>query len=174
MKKILILLTALLLIGCNNKTYAPLATVKQVDINKYLGTWYEIARYDQYFERGCSNISATYSLKEDKTIKVLNRCTKEGKVDEAIGKAYAVDETNSKLKVSFFGPFYGDYWILMLDDDYTYAVIGTPSREYFWILSRTPKMEQKTLDSILEKLPALGYNKSKLIYPIQKEQEEKK
>lgn len=171
MKKILILLTALIFIGCNNKTYAPLPTVKKVNIDKYLGTWYEIARYEQYFEKGCSNITATYSLKKDNTLKVLNRCTKKGELTEAIGKAYAVDETNSKLKVSFFGPFYGDYWIIMLDDDYKYAVIGTPSREYLWILSRTAKMEQKTLNAILKKLPSLGYDASQLIYPIQDEKD---
>ncbi|CAA6821062.1 MAG: Outer membrane lipoprotein Blc [uncultured Sulfurovum sp.] len=170
MKKLLILLstvTALLFTGCSNKEHAPLATVEKVNLERYLGTWYEIARYDQFFERGCSNITATYSLKEDKTLKILNRCTKEGELSEATGKAYADDETNSKLKVSFFGPFYGDYWIIMLDEEYSYAVIGTPSREYFWILSRTPKMEKETLDSILEKLPSLGYDKSKLIYPVQ-------
>ena len=167
MKKLLILLTGLLLLGCSNKEHASLATVEKVNLERYLGTWYEIARYDQFFERGCSNITATYSLKEDKTLKVLNRCMKEGELTEATGKAYATDESNSKLKVSFFGPFYGDYWIIMLDDAYSYAVIGTPSREYFWILSRTPKMEKETLDNILEKLPALGYDKSKLIYPVQ-------
>ena len=169
MKKILLALCTLLLLGCNSKNYPPLATVPKVDIDKYLGTWYEIARYEHSFEVGCSNVSATYSLREDGKIKVLNRCLKNGKVSEAIGKAYAVDESNGKLKVSFFGPFYGNYWIIMLDEAYSYAVIGDPSREYFWILSRTAKMDKAKLDSILEKLPSLGYDTTKLIWTPQEE-----
>lgn len=167
MKKLLILLTGLLLLGCNNEGYAPLPTVEKVELERYVGTWYEIARYEHFFEEGCSNVNATYSIRDDGKIKVENRCTKEGKIDEAIGKAYATDESNSKLKVSFFGPFYGDYWILMLDEDYKYVVIGEPSREYLWILSRTKKLEQTTLDAILKKLPELGYSTDKLIWTEQ-------
>lgn len=158
-----------LLLGCNSTPNTPLPTVEQVDLNRYLGTWYEIARYEHSFEEGCSNVNATYSLSDDGKIKVVNRCLKKGKVDEAIGKAYAVDETNSKLKVSFFGPFYGNYWILVLDEAYTYAVIGDPSREYLWILSRTPKLDTIKLKSILQKLPSLGYDAKKLIWTTQKE-----
>lgn len=167
MKYLLTILMTLLFVGCSSTPNKPLPTVKTVDINRYLGTWHEIARYEHSFEKGCSNVNATYSLRDDGKIKVVNRCLKDGKVDEAIGKAYAVDETNSKLKVSFFGPFYGNYWILMLDEAYTYAVIGDPSREYLWILSRTPKLDEETLAFIMKKLPTLGYDTKKLIWTPQ-------
>lgn len=166
MKKLLLLFTSLFLIGCSNH-HEPLPTVNKVDIDRYLGKWYEIARYEHSFEKGCSNVNATYTLRDDGKIKVENRCTKNGKIDEAIGKAYATDETNSKLKVSFFGPFYGNYWILMLDDDYSYAVIGEPSREYLWILSRTSTLDQNVINKILKKLPTLGYSTDKLIWTEQ-------
>lgn len=157
------------LLGCS-KTYPPLKTVPNVDIQKYLGTWYEIARYEHFFEKGCSNVTATYTLKDNADIKVVNRCDKgEEKLSEAVGVAYATDESNSKLKVSFFRPFYGNYWIIMLDEQYKYAVIGDPSREYLWILSRTPTLDKKTTQMILQKLPDMGYATDKLIWTPQGE-----
>ena len=164
MKKLIILFLAVFFTACSAPK-APLPTVEKVNIDKYLGTWYEIARYEHYFEKGCSDISATYSLKDNGDIDVLNSCTKEGELSEANGVAYATDETNSKLKVSFFRPFYGNYWILMLDDAYSYVVIGEPTREYFWILSRTKELDEKVKQEILSKLPALGYQENKLIWP---------
>jgi apolipoprotein D and lipocalin family protein len=143
---------------------APLATVESVNINKYLGTWYEIARYEHFFEKGCSDISATYSLKENGEINVLNQCTKNAKLSEAKGRAHAIDASNAKLKVSFFWPFYGNYWILMLGEAYEYAVIGEPTREYFWILSRSKTLDNETKELILSKLPSLGYEQEKLIW----------
>ena len=106
---------------------------------------------------------------DSETIKVINRCTKiqTNEKKEAIGRAYAIDESNSKLKVSFFRPFYGDYWVLMLDENYKYAVVGTPSREYLWILARTSKLDEKIKKDILKKLPSLGFDTSKLIWTIQ-------
>jgi len=168
MYRLLILpIVLLILIGCS-KPYPPLNTVQQVDIQKYLGTWYEIARYEHYFEQGCRDVSATYTLKKNGDIKVVNRCSKEdGEKNEAIGVAYAVDDTKSKLKVSFFRPFYGDYWIIMLEDQYRYAVVGDPSREYLWILSRTPKLEKSIKDKILQKLPELGYSADPLVWTPQ-------
>jgi len=153
-------------LGCSH-SYTPLATVEKVDINAYLGTWYEIARYEHFFEKGCSNVSATYTLDTDGDIKVLNSCQKDGELTTARGVAYAVDSSFSKLKVSFFRPFYGDYQILMLGEEYKYAVIGEPSREYFWILSRTKKLPQTTLDMIVGKMPSLGYNSSNLVWTLQ-------
>lgn len=152
--------------GCTNH-YPPLKTVQKVDLDRYLGTWYEIARYEHSFEKGCSNVSATYSRQDDNKIKVVNRCEKDGKLKDAHGIAYATDESYSKLKVSFFRPFYGDYQILLLDENYQYAVIGEPSREYFWILSRTKKLESSTLEEIIQKMPSLGYDKTKLIWTLQ-------
>lgn len=152
-----------ILSGCT-QTYAPLPTVNKVDINRYLGTWYEMARYEHYFEKGCSNVSATYTLNESGKINVLNRCTKGGEEDIAEGIAYAIDETFSKLKVSFFRPFYGNYHILLLDSEYSYVVIGEPSREYFWILSRKNVLDEKIKENILKKMPQWGYSSEKLIW----------
>lgn len=170
MQRLLIVLFLLIaMTGCT-QPYPPLDTVKEVDLQKYLGTWYEIARYEHYFERGCRDVSATYTLKENGDIKVVNRCTKEdGKQKEALGVAYATDESKSRLKVSFFRPFYGNYWIIMLDPDYRYAVVGDPSREYLWILSRTPKLDDRVTDSILKRLPAMGYSPEPLIWTPQGE-----
>jgi apolipoprotein D and lipocalin family protein len=167
-KSTLLISIILFFASCANK-YPPLKTVKKVDIDKYLGTWYEIARYEHFFEKGCKNVSANYTLRDDNKIKVVNSCQKidTNEKKKAIGVAYATNESNSKLKVSFFRPFYGDYWILMLDKDYKYALIGEPSRKYLWILSRTKKLDKETLNKILDTLPTLGYTKDKLIWTIQ-------
>lgn len=158
----------LLFTACSSKN-PPLQTVQKVDINRYLGTWYEIARYEHFFEKDCKNVSANYSMLDEQTIKVVNRCTNmiTNEKKEAIGRAYAVDDTNSKLKVSFFRPFYGDYWVMILDENYDYVVVGTPSREYLWILSRKPILDEKIKNEILQKLPTLGFDASKLIWTIQ-------
>ncbi len=142
--------------------------VKELDINRYLGTWYEIARFDHSFERGLEGVTATYSLREDGKIKVVNSGYKgslSGEYSEAIGKAkipYPVKEP-AKLKVSFFWIFYGDYFVLDLDTDYQWAVIGSSSDKYLWILSRTPKMDASIYTGILNKLEIRGYPISKLI-----------
>lgn len=164
MRLLMFLLVPLFFFGCF-ANYPELKTVKKVNIDKYLGSWYEIARYEHSFEKGCSDVKATYSLSQDNGyINVLNECTKDGKRTFAKGVAYAKDESNSKLKVSFFRPFYGDYWILMLGDDYEYALIGEPSREYLWILARKNSINEKLKNKILNKLPKLGYTKDKLIW----------
>ena len=158
----------LLFTACSSKN-PPLQTVQKVDINRYLGTWYEIARYEHFFEKDCKNVSANYSMLDEQTIKVVNRCTNmlTNEKKEAIGRAYATDNTNSKLKVSFFRPFYGDYWVMILDKNYDYVVVGTPSREYLWILARKPILDEKIKNEILQKLPNLGFDASKLIWTIQ-------
>ncbi|MFT5661598.1 MAG: apolipoprotein D and lipocalin family protein [Sulfurimonas sp.] len=154
---------ALFFLGCSTN-HPTLKTVEKVDINSYLGTWYEIARYEHFFQKGCSDVNATYSLRENGEIDVLNQCMKGDRLAQAKGVAYATDETSSKLKVSFFRPFYGDYWILMLGKNYEYALIGEPSREYLWILSRTPTMDKKLQETILNKLPEFGYSSDKLLW----------
>lgn len=165
MKTVALALLALLFTGCGSTTHAPLPTVAHVDLNRYLGTWYEIARFEQSFQKGCTDVTATYSLKTNGDINVLNRCATATNPDKsAQGVAYATDETNSKLKVSFFRPFYGNYWIIDLDEAYTYAVIGEPKREYLWILSRTTTLPKETLEAILQKLSNLGFDTSKLLY----------
>lgn len=167
-KLLIITSFVLLFTACSSKN-PPLQTVEKVELNKYLGTWYEIARFEHFFERDCKNVTANYSMMNEETIKVINRCTKiqTNEKKEAMGRAYEIDETNSKLKVSFFRPFYGDYWVLMLDENYKYAVVGTPSREYLWILSRDSKLDEKIKNEILQKLPSLGFDSSKLIWTIQ-------
>jgi apolipoprotein D and lipocalin family protein len=148
-----------------------LKTVDRVDLQKYLGTWYEIAKYPVVFERGLVGVTANYSLRADGDIKVLNAGRKNGingTLKTATGKAWVVDKTtNAKLKVSFFWPFSGDYWVIQLGGNYEYAVVGAPRRNYLWILCREPRMDGKVYDGILEKLKQQGYDVSKLEKTIQ-------
>ena len=143
-----------------------LKTVENVDIERYMGTWYEIAKFPQRFEDGLVGITATYSMLPNGKVKVLNKGYKgdfNGKLKTAKGKAWVVDRsTNAKLKVSFFWPFAGDYWIIELGKDYEYAVIGEGSRQYLWILSRTPQMDQHLYEGILERLKEKGFDISKI------------
>jgi len=144
---------------------APLETVAGVDLNRYVGRWYEIAKYPNWFERKCErDVTATYATRADGKISVVNRCTThEGKETESSGWAKVVDEkTNAKLKVTFFWPFFGDYWILELGANYEYVVVGEPSRKYLWILSRTAKMDEAVYAGIAERLAAKGYDARKL------------
>lgn len=167
---------ALALTGCAESTtqresLPPLETVEQVELDRYLGTWYEIASYPQRFQKDCTGTTANYSLRDDGRIDVLNRCHKhtlDGKLDEAKGLARVVDEqTNAKLEVSFFRPFWGDYWIIQLDDDYEYAVVGHPGRDYLWILSREPTMDDATYEQILDRLEEQHYDTSRLVRTLQ-------
>ena len=143
----------------------PLATVTQVDLDRYAGRWYEIAKIPNRFQRQCiSDTTATYTRNADGTVAVVNRCrTREGRFEEARAIARVVDpRTNAKLEVSFFSllgwrPVWGDYWILALGHDYDYAVIGEPSRRYGWILSRTPTLSAATRVTIDRRLRELGY-----------------
>lgn len=142
-------------------------TVKELDINKYLGTWYELARFDHKFERGLQGVTATYSLRSDGKIRVVNqgyRGSLQGEQSTAIGKAKLNTKAGpGKLKVSFFWFFYGDYFVLELDPDYQWALIGSSSDNYLWILSRTPKMETKEFEGILNRAKERGYSLDDLI-----------
>lgn len=155
--------------GCDKNL--PLETVNYVDVQKYTGTWYEIASFPTWFQKDCTGTTATYFLNEDGSINVLNRCFKKslnGEEDTAEGTAYVVDsKTNAKLKVSFFFPFKGDYWIIELADDYSYAVVGHPNRKYLWILSRIPEMSDTTYQSLLKSLSNKGFDITKLNKTIQ-------
>jgi lipocalin len=146
--------------------------VKELDLEKYLGTWYEIARYDHSFERNLVGVTATYSMREDGKIKVVNsgyEYTLDGKLSEATGKAKIPDLTEpSKLKVSFFWIFYGDYFVMELDQNYQWAVIGSSSDKYLWILSRVPHMNPTIYQGLLDNLTKRGYDVSKLIDVAQK------
>jgi apolipoprotein D and lipocalin family protein len=148
-----------------------LRTVEHVDLARYLGTWYEVASFPQRFQRGCTATSATYSLRADGDLDVLNRCrdgTVTGPERRARGRARVVDRaSNAKLEVSFFRPFWGAYWIVEIGPEYEYAVVGHPSRDYLWILSRTRAMDPAVYDRILERLRGQGYETERLVRSVQ-------
>lgn len=145
-------------------------TVSNLDVNRFLGSWYEIARYEHSFEKGMTHVKANYSLLPDGTIRVLNSGMKNGKKKEIEGKARKKkgSNSNSKLEVSFFLWFYSDYFVFELDDNYQYAVIGSSSDKYLWILSRTPQLPQSTINDLLIKIKKRGYDTSKLYFVPQK------
>jgi len=144
-----------------------LTTVSSVDLNRYLGTWYELASYPQFFERGCTNVKATYTLK-DGYVEVYNESLKDGKLNNIKGKAFVVPNTgNSKLKVQFFWPFKGNYWIIDLAPDYSWAIVSDPKLKTLWILSRNKTMDVGLYNSLLEKLVIKGFERNKIIKMVQ-------
>lgn len=144
-------------------TSSPLEVVPQVDLSRYMGTWYEIASFPQRFQEGCTDSRADYRLRGDGTVEVVNSCFRNNKVDTAKGKAWVVDPaTNAKLKVSFFWPFRGDYWIIELGKDYEYAVVSAPGRNYLWILARRPVLDDALYASIVGKLKDRGFDIARL------------
>ncbi|WP_100643659.1 lipocalin family protein [Alteromonas facilis] len=147
--------------------------VTDFELNRYLGQWYEIARFDHPFEEGLEQVTATYSLREDGGVNVLNKGfdTEQQNWREATGKAYFVGEpSEGHLKVSFFGPFYASYVILALDkQDYRYSLVTGPDREYLWILSRTPVMPQEDINTLLGIAQQHGYDTEQFIWVEQKE-----
>jgi apolipoprotein D and lipocalin family protein len=157
---------------------APLEVVPAVDFNRYAGTWYEIARLPNSFQNKCTgDVTATYTLLDDGDIKVVNRCRKQsGVFEEVEGRARSASDEgpNTKLKVRFapailsFLPFvWGDYWIIDLASDYSYAVVGEPDRKYLWILSRTPTLDDATYQGILDRVKQRDYNLTGLVRTIQ-------
>ncbi len=160
------LASALLLAGC---TGIPdnVTPVEGFELPRYLGTWYEIARLDHSFERGLTKVTATYSMRDDGGVKVVNRGfnTEKGEWKEAIGKAFFIDrEDVGRLKVSFFGPFYGGYNIMELDKEgYQYALICGPDTSYLWILARTPKLDPAIYDRLVAQAAAKGFDTKSLI-----------
>ncbi len=143
----------------------PLETVAKVDLKRYTGRWYEIARYPNRFERKCDgNVTADYTQRADGKISVVNTCTtRDGKTAQSKGWAKIVDpKSDAKLKVTFFWPFFGDYWILELGPQYDYVVVGEPSRKYLWILSRTATMDDRLYAEVTGRLAAKGYDAGKL------------
>jgi apolipoprotein D and lipocalin family protein len=149
----------------------PLRTVPAVDLARYAGTWYEIASFPQRFQKGCTGTSATYRLRPDGRVDVVNRCFRDsltGRETVARGQARVVDRvTNARLKVSFFRPFWGDYWVIDLGENYEYAVVGHPNRKYLWILSRTRTLPDAVYAGILERIRAQGYDLAPLRRTLQ-------
>jgi len=151
-------------ISLTKEEHNTLKVVPHVELEKYLGKWYEIAHLPARFQKDCTDTTATYTLSKDGNISVLNECIRNGKVKLAKGRAKVVDkDSGAKLKVTFFWPFYGDYWIIDLGKDYDYAVVGTPNRKYLWILSRTPQMDDSLFSQLIESVKSKGFDVSKLI-----------
>jgi apolipoprotein D and lipocalin family protein len=149
----------------------PLEVVPFVDLQKYLGTWYEIATIPQRFQKGCVGVTAEYKLRPDGDIAVLNTCrqgTLDGNVRSVLGKAWVVDKkTNAKLRVRFFWPFSGAYWVIGLDADYRWAIVGHPDRTYLWILSREPHMDEALYNELLRLIADKGYDLAKIKRTLQ-------
>lgn len=165
-----LLLSGLVFSGCGafiNPNLPPLQTVASVDVERYMGTWYEISKYPNNFQQGCSGVTAEYTLRDNGTVRVLNTCRNAdgASVKSTIeGFATVADPaTNAKLTVYFFFPFGAPYWIIDLDDEYEYAVVGEPARQFLWILSRTPTLDLNTYEQILERLPEKGYDPQRLV-----------
>lgn len=163
MKKSFFMALAAMFFSACDATEIDNSTVKAVDLNRYLGSWYEIAKYDHVFERGLDYAMANYTLREDGKIDVLNTGIKDGRAKDAKGIAKTTN-IPGLLKVSFFGPFYSDYRIMMLDTNYQYVLVGGSNDKYLWILSRTPQLDEATKALILAEADKRGYDTSKLIW----------
>lgn len=166
-----LLIPALLVVAAAGCTGIPTGVepVEDFELERYLGRWYEIARLDHSFERGLSRVTATYSRREDGGVHVVNRgfAADAGEWDEAVGKAYFVGEPDvGRLKVSFFGPFYGGYNIVELGDadDYGYSLVAGPTRDYLWILARQPELDAAVVERLVARAAELGFPTAELIY----------
>lgn len=176
MKKILLLLCLVLgFSSCSfseNKKESMIdnSTVKVFDLGRFVGKWYEIARYDHRFEKGMTHVSATYTLLDNGKIEVFNQGIKDGEKKEIKGKAKQPDPSDpGKLKVSFFLWFYSDYYVMEVDDDYQYMLIGSSSDKYLWIMSREKFMDDELKQELLAKLKSRGYDTGRLVFVEQGE-----
>ena len=167
MKKIFLMaIAAMLFAGCESAKVDN-STVKSVDLNRYLGNWYEIARFDHSFERGIEYAMAHYTMRDDGKIDVLNTGIKDGRAEDAKGIAKTTNQPGL-LRVSFFGPFFSDYRIMMLDENYQYVLVGGSTNRFLWILSRTPQLDEATLSLILAEADRRGYDTTRLLWVKQK------
>ena len=162
-KKVIFIALVAVVAGCVSGPKVDNTPVAALDLNRYLGEWYEIARFDHSFERGVEKAKANYTLNEDGTIKVVNSGIKDGKPKTAIGKGKRTD-TPALLRVSFFGPFYADYRVMMIDEGYTFALVGSGSADYLWMLSRTRVLPDTTKSELLFEAKRRGYDTDKLIW----------
>ena len=167
MKKIFLMaLSAMLFTGCESAKLDN-STVKSVDLSRYLGSWYEIARFDHSFERGMEYAMAHYTMRDDGKIDVLNTGIKDGRAKDAKGIAKTTNQ-QGLLRVSFFGPFFSDYRIMLLDENYQYVLVGGSTNRFLWILSRTPQLDEATLSLILAEADRRGYDNTRLLWVKQK------
>lgn len=149
--------------SCKTSTVVDNSTVQSLDLNRFMGRWYEIARFDHRFERDMQQVTTMYAIQKNGSVKVINQGLKDGKWKTSEGKG-KLTTTPGLLRVSFSGPFYSDYRILVLAPDYSYALIGGSSDKYLWILSRTSEMSQYTRNRLVEEAQRRGYNTSNLIW----------
>jgi apolipoprotein D and lipocalin family protein len=170
LNKAVLVSTFFLMLAVTSKSQV-LQTVPYVNLNKYMGKWYEIASFPQRFQKGCACTSAEYTLSSKGYVIVENRCnksSKKGKESYIKGKAFVVENSgNAKLDVQFFWPLRGKYWIIDLADDYGYAVVGHPNKKYLWILSRKPMMPDSTYQAIVHRVEDKGFDISKIVRTIQ-------
>lgn len=164
-----VLAVALVWTGLPAQAETPVASVAAVDLARYVGKWYEIASFPMYFQRNCvGDTTADYAITPEQELAVTNRCRTDSGFDEAQGRAWPVEGgNNARLKVSFFWPFRSDYWVIGLDADYRWAVVGNPNRKYLWILSRTPQLDRPLLDAALKAAAAQGFDLTQLNYTAQ-------
>lgn len=169
MERLLVISLVLFLFSCNGHEKTNNKVVENFQVEKYLGKWYEIARLDHSFERGCSNVFAEYSKKESGKIKVVNTCEKNGKKESAQARAHFKndDSTKGHLRVSFFWPFYGNYKIVYLGENYETVIIDGGNTGYFWILSRQKTISEQVMKKLLKKAENFGFDVSKLIFTEQ-------
>lgn len=170
-KKLLSFLCAICTLGlcsCSKDLHLDTTTVSSLDLDRYMGKWYEIARFDHKFERNLVGNTAEYSFRDDGLIKVLNsgyKHTLDGELKQSEGKARQPNANEpGKLEVAFFGNFYGDYYVLELADDYRYALVGSKTDKYLWILSRTPVLSEEDFEYLLKRISERGYNTDDLIW----------
>ncbi len=160
--KSILILVSMFMIFSSCRSQAP-ESVKYVDLEKYAGLWYEYASFPARFQKGCTNTTAEYKLSPNGYVIVINKCTRDKDRTGIEGKAFVVPNSgNARLKVQFFWPFRGDYWVLELADDYSWAAVGSPKRNYLWILSRTPVMDDNLFNEITSRLAVKGYDISRL------------
>ena len=161
--KVILVSSLALTAGCLSVSKVDNVPVVALDLNRYLGEWYEIARFDHSFERGVEQAKANYTQNADGTIKVVNSGVKDGKPKTAIGKGKATD-TPGLMRVSFFGPFYADYRVMLIDKDYSRALVGSGGADYLWLLSRTPGLSETVKSELLAEAQRRGYDTDKLIW----------
>ena len=154
-------------VGCSSQGHIDRTTVSSLDLNRYMGRWFEIARFDHSFERGIEYAMAHYTMRDDGKIDVLNTGIKDGRAEDAKGIAKTTNQPGL-LRVSFFGPFFSDYRIMMLDENYQYVLVGGSTNRFLWILSRTPQLDEATLSLILAEAEHRGYDTTRLLWVKQK------
>lgn len=167
MKRQLAFAAALLLSACAHRLPLDSQPMPQVDLSRYMGRWHEIARYTQFFERGCRDVTADYALRPDGKVDVANTCRKgePPKVKTARAVGWSADPSNSRLKVRFSWPFAGDYWIIGLDPQYRWAMVGSPRKDCFWLLAREPKLDAAIENQLFEQARRLGYDPARFERP---------